>query len=75
MSEAAEHSVQVEREGGVATVTLSRPAAHNALTPEAFVRLATRGVVDAERFEREVERAASEVVALCDAGVESIAPP
>jgi 2-(1,2-epoxy-1,2-dihydrophenyl)acetyl-CoA isomerase len=39
MPESSERAIEVHRAGGVATVTLSRPEASNALTPEAFARL------------------------------------
>ena len=39
MPELAEDCIQVQRQDGVATVTLDRPGARNALTPELFAQL------------------------------------
>jgi 2-(1,2-epoxy-1,2-dihydrophenyl)acetyl-CoA isomerase len=40
MSETPDHCIEVRRQDGIATVTLSRPDSSNAMTPEAFTRLA-----------------------------------
>jgi len=61
MPDTSNHAIQVHRESGIATVTLSRPGVHNALTPEQFTQLA--GV-----FEEIAARPEDRVMVLTGAG-------
>jgi 2-(1,2-epoxy-1,2-dihydrophenyl)acetyl-CoA isomerase len=40
MPDPSDQNIEVQRRDGIATVTLSRPEAYNAMTPDAFTRLA-----------------------------------